>query len=198
MNHGDIWWHVHSYYRGSYLQIWIFESCHTYHAKLLNTTSFFSTLPHNCSTSKTFCIRCLQKVFIPVFLRFLFLGLSMWPSPRMASATVHRYFLQWMDSSVGLRTITKSLCQVWKHYSTYCLQCILQQLKHIADYYLTFSPLPKASLPATAAEQEHLHPWTPPQPISTLQVSLVFFHTHKSTFCAVVVNFTIPNLFFPS
>lgn len=35
---------------------------------------------------------------------------------------------------------------------------ILPQLEYIVSYYLTFSPLSKASLPATAAEQGHLHP----------------------------------------
>lgn len=84
-----------------------------------------------------------SRIYLPVdcqhvviFSFSFFLGLSMWPSPLMASATVHRYFLQWTDYSVGLRTITKSLCQVRSY--TYCSECILTTVEiYIMSYYLT-------------------------------------------------------------
>lgn len=47
----------------------------------------------------------------------LSIGLSMWLLPQMDSATVHRFFLRWMGFSGGLRTIFRTLCQVWKCYN---------------------------------------------------------------------------------
>lgn len=58
---------------------------------------------------------------------FSFLESSLWPSPPTASATVHRYFPQWMDFFVGLKTITKSLFQVWTLH-TCCLLSLLCRL----------------------------------------------------------------------
>lgn len=47
----------------------------------------------------------------------LSIGLSMWLLPQMDSATVHRFFLRWMGFSGGLKTIFRTLCQVWKCYN---------------------------------------------------------------------------------
>lgn len=83
-------------------------------------STFWSTRPPSCFLLDVYFIDRQQalntsRIEFQHPISLLCLGLSMWPSPRMASAIVPRYFPQWMDYFGGLRIITKSLCPVWKH-----------------------------------------------------------------------------------